>query len=215
MIVLLINIEAIATDFDFVLGKPSWVRYLRILYRTLKRTNPEITESLLSLPSNFLLLRILEYFAERVLLNFSLFDGRHSPLVNPLLLKSYSKYGLIGVFSRRSTKQLQKKLDELGYIDFIYACVGSDDMVSTIRKEYISKCIERLGVPPKSILVMSDSPSDLQKARNEYGAKICAVPTGYHSIESLKRLNPDFLMNAQSVFETLLNQVQNQLNLGD
>lgn len=202
----LAEIKAVATDFDFVLAEPYFTRYLKHLHRLLRKVSPEFTEWLVSLPSKIYALRLLEYMTERALLNNPVFNGNHSPLVNPLTLYDYSERGLIGCFTRGPKEPFERKLVELGYRGSMTVVVGSEDVgfIGTTRKEYIPECINRLGVPPHHVLVMSDSPSDLIKARDN-GARICGVPSGYHSIEALERVRPEFgVRPTQQVFEMLL-----------
>ena len=203
------SIKAVIADYDFVIARDeTLVRCFGPPYRLLREISPELTESIVSVPSKVHAVRICELLIERLFLNLPFFDGNHIPLVNPLLVKAYSQQGGIGIVSRRyRRRQIEPNLGKFGYRDFVSAIVGTEDvgLFGTSKKEYIPRCMEMLDIPPAHILFMSDSPEDLRIAK-ECGAKTCAITGGYHSENSLRRVNPEYSVSrAQKAFEMLVN----------
>lgn len=190
---MLSSVRAFATDYDFgLMYDRQLVSYLGGAYRALRKINTKLTEGLVSLPNRSHALRLLEYLAEGTLLNPRIFHSHPVPLANPFLVGVFSRYAPTGVFSRRFNQQIEDGLNQGGYRPHIKVVVGRDDVgIGVTRKEYIPECICRLGVEPRSVLVASDSPSDLIKAKS-VGAITCGIPGGYHSKESLEKTKPDF-----------------------
>jgi len=78
-----------------------------------------------------------------------------------------------------------------------------------VAREAWTEVTRRFGadLPPENILVIGDTPLDVQCAR-AIGAKVLAVATGIHTQEQLADCGPDFCMadlgNHQSVLEACL-----------
>ena len=203
------SIEAIIADYDFVVAKDKILEfYFGPPYRLLRQISPELTESIVSIPSKVRAVRICELLTERLFLNLPFFDGNHITLVDPLLVKAYSQQGKIGIVSRRyRRRQIEPNLERFGYRNSISVIVGTEDvgLFGTSRKEYIPRCMEMLDKLPGRILFMGDSPEDLRIAK-ECGAKTCGITGGYHSENSLQRVNPEYgVSTAQKVLKMRVN----------
>ena len=203
------EIDGVIADYDFVVAEDrTLVRYFGPPYRVLRQISLELTESIVSVPSKVRAVRICELLIERLFLNLPFLDGNHIPLVDPLLVEAYGRQGGIGSVSRRyRRRQIEPNLGKFGYRDFVSAIVGTEDvgLFGTSKKEYIPRCMEMLDIPPAHILFMGDSPEDLRIAK-ECGARTCTITGGYHSENSLQRVNPKYSVSrAQKAFEMLVN----------
>jgi len=206
---LLEGIEGVVLDYDFVVAEDGLLRsYFGPPYRALRQVSPDLTEFLVSLPSKFRLLRMVELLTERLLFSTPIFRGHHMSLIDRTLVEAYSERGKIGIVSRRyRRRQIEPNLGKFGYRDSVSAIVGTEDvgLFGTSKKEYIPRCMEMLDIPPAHILFMGDSPEDIRIAK-ECGAKTCAITGGYHSKNSLQRVNPEYIVSrAQKAFEMLVN----------
>lgn len=201
------SIDGVVLDYDFVVAVDDFLtRYFGPPYRMLRQISPELTESIVSLPSKIRAVRMVELLTERLFFSIPIFDGHHIPLVDPSLFKAYhQKGGKIGIVSRRFRRQVEPKLEEFGYRDFVSEVVGTEDVgfFRTIKKAHIPRCMEMLDIPPPHLLFMGDSPEDIRVAK-ECGARTCGITGGYHSERSLQRVKPEYgLSRAQTIFKEL------------
>ena len=86
----------------------------------------------------------------------------------------------------------------------IDACVGVDEIEhGKPAPDMILAAASRLKLLPSECLVVGDSPYDIQAAKAA-NCKVVAVLTGGHSLESLKREGPDFILQTITELETIL-----------
>jgi len=192
-------VEAIATDLSYTLSRHELTSYFRAHYRILKRLDHRLTEWLVGLPRNNILFGILEYIAEGLILKHHL-PGNSSPLVPVSALEDVHRRYYTGVFSREPRRRVEESLIRHNYRPHIDVVVAREDVgFGVLRKKHIDECVRRLGATPSSIVVVSDSPADLEKGRI-LGTVTCGVLTGYHSERAIRMVNPDFVFSSLEEF---------------
>lgn len=118
----------------------------------------------------------------------------------PDLIKKAKQRGLlIAVCSSTPLENVKILLDRIGLLDYFDALVTAEDVkIGKPHPEAFLKAVEKLSLEKDDCLVIGDSIHDVASVKNG-GLKIIAVATGKHSIENLKAVNADH------VVETLAN----------
>lgn len=86
-------------------------------------------------------------------------------------------------------------LEIIDFFDYVYGVF--DGMEGKPSPEMINKIVEKTSIPKISTILIGDSPIDIMTAKNA-GIHICAVASGNHAFEELKKYNPDYLYGAIS-----------------
>ena len=86
----------------------------------------------------------------------------------------------------------------------IDACIGVDEIEhGKPAPDMIIAAASRLGLPTSECLAVGDSPYDIRAAKAA-NCRIVAVLTGGHSLESLKKEKPDFILQSITEIEDIL-----------
>lgn len=89
----------------------------------------------------------------------------------------------------------------------IDACIGVDEIEhGKPAPDMILAAASRLGLAPSECLVVGDSPYDIRAAKAAK-CRIIAVLTGGHSLESLQKEGPDFILQSITEIEDILEKL--------
>jgi phosphoglycolate phosphatase len=101
----------------------------------------------------------------------------------------------------RFTLPLLQQLDIASYFDF----VGSGDQFARQKPdaEPLLRTAAYFGVSPEECLMVGDSPTDAQAARNA-GYMLACVPYGYHGGAGVELLEPDVIIGSCAELPALL-----------
>ena len=89
----------------------------------------------------------------------------------------------------------------------IDACVGVDEIErGKPAPDMILAAASRLGLPTPECLVVGDSPYDIRAAKAA-NCRVAAVLTGGHSLESLQKEGPDFILQSITEIEDILKKL--------
>lgn len=92
----------------------------------------------------------------------------------------------------------------LGVEAFFRAVIGGDSLpFLKPRPEPLWEAARRLGARPERVLMVGDSPGDVQAGRAA-GMRTCAVTYGYRPAEELRAAEPDFLLDRIGDLEAII-----------
>jgi phosphoglycolate phosphatase len=198
-------------DFDGVI-----VDSLDFYERRVKRCLDKIGNQIIHIRADFLEL-FEDNFYEAIVkkgVNLDLFlrtlneiptDGDGASLVPfapvlPVLQKLHDKAPLI-VISSNDSSVIDASLEKLGITDYFRDVLGSDFGLSKEKK--IRHAMDLFQVEPQRTYYIGDTAGDIKEARLA-GSKTVAVTWGWHTRETLEKVNPDYLLDSP---ELLMNFV--------
>ncbi len=113
----------------------------------------------------------------------------------------------IALLTTKGQDQAEKILDYFNYSKYFDMILGRRPGIGIkpSAEPYLFICNE-INVAPGKTLMVGDSELDIQCGKNA-GAKTCAVTFGYRTVEELKKVNPDFLINDIRTVINILEQL--------
>jgi phosphoglycolate phosphatase len=99
--------------------------------------------------------------------------------------------GLKSTATTKSSKTTQIVLERFGLIHHFGHIQGTDEFPCKPAPDVLQRAMQGLGVTPADVLMVGDSPADMQAGRRA-GVKICAVTYGYGQRDELARFSPDY-----------------------
>ncbi len=99
------------------------------------------------------------------------------------------------------TKQIAKDFSIDKYFDLVLG--ANNDMEKKPSPEAINHILKKLKVSSHKAIMVGDSEADIMGAKNA-GISALAVTYGYRSKESLKGLNPDYLIDNLTELKTII-----------
>lgn len=133
---------------------------------------------------------IIKYYGDHLVEETVLYKG-----ILDLLNKLFENY-ILAIATNKPLELADNSIRELGIKNYFKVITGPETTgEAKPDPEMISYIANRTGAKPKEILVVGDSPVDIEVARN-FGCKACSVSWGYNDIQLLKESKPDFIINS-------------------
>jgi HAD superfamily hydrolase (TIGR01509 family) len=102
--------------------------------------------------------------------------------------------GLKSTATTKGTPTTRAVLDQFGLLPHFAHVQGTDGFPCKPAPDVILAAIAGLGAEPKDVLMVGDSPPDIEAGRRA-GVKTCAVRYGYGDPGKLAAHNPDYWIN--------------------
>lgn len=133
-----------------------------------------------------------------------LLSGTHTLPAAIEILKSLKDQGFQLAVCSNKPLQLTKQLLELLHMDGYFDEVLGPELVERPKPfpDMLVAAMRRLGVSPQQTLYVGDMTIDIETARGA-GVVVWVVPTGSHTVETLREAHPDRLMKDLSELRVL------------
>ena len=111
------------------------------------------------------------------------------------VLATYARHKKLALATFKIRAATLRILEALNVRDYFDAIVTADDVQRPKPDpECINRILQEVQCDPDAVLMVGDTPTDVQTARNA-GVAACAVLYGIGTRENLGRANPDFLID--------------------